>query len=205
MDSIEMNQGKISVPWHCSFCNIVDTHDSCLLQNSIGTFDPDPDYHGVYGGADNSIVSSVGATLSSQTQKSRFSAAPGHGIYNNGGGGSIYTADDQSFEQYFRNQQDVPERQEEILEVFAPAGKVGVVIDTPNNGVPVVHNIKESCPIKDQLQVGDRLIAVDDEDVRNMTAVMVSKLISQKSSNETRKFTVGRVVMVGAGANGGIA
>ena len=99
----------------------------------------------------------------------------------------------------------MPERQEEILEVFAPAGKLGVVIDTPNNGVPMVHNIKESCPIKDQLQVGDRLIAVDDEDVRNMTAVMVSKLISLKSSNETRKFTVGRAVLVGNGTNSAIS
>jgi len=170
---------------------------------SIGTFDPDPDYHGVYGGADNSIVSSVGATLSSQTQKSRFSGTH-PGLFPNSGG-SIYTADDQSFEQYFRNQQEVPERQEEILEVFAPAGKLGVVIDTPNNGVPMVHNIKESCPIKDQLQVGDRLIAVDDEDVRNMTAVMVSKLISLKSSNETRKFTVGRAVLVGNGTNSAIS
>lgn len=164
---------------------------------SIGTFDPDPDYHGVYGGADNSIVSSVGATLSSQTQKSRLSNVNGMGVL---GSGTVYTADDQSFEQYFRNQQteSSPPREEEILEVFAPAGKLGVVIDTPNNGVPVVFNIKESCPIKDQLQVGDRLIAVDDEDVRNMTAVMVSKLISQKSSNETRKFTVGRTVTLGA-------
>ena len=169
-----------------------------MTHPSIGTFDPDPDYHGVYGGADNSIVSSVGATLSSQTQKSRLtngdSLINGMGVH--GAGGTIYTADDQSFEQYFRNQQTAasPPREEEILEVFAPAGKLGVVIDTPNNGVPVVYNIKESCPIKDQLQVGDRLIAVDDEDVRNMTAVMVSKLISQKSSNETRKFTVGRTV-----------
>jgi C-terminal processing protease CtpA/Prc len=38
--------------------------------------------------------------------------------------------------------------------------------------------------------VGDKLVAVDDVDVRNMTAVDVSKLISKKSGQAKRKLTI---------------
>lgn len=38
--------------------------------------------------------------------------------------------------------------------------------------------------------MGDKLVAVDDEDVRDMTAVQVSKLLSKKSGNESRKLTI---------------
>jgi PDZ domain-containing secreted protein len=157
----------------------------------------DPDYVGIYSGGnvdDPSIVSSVGGTIGSNTQKSKFSAmgsvlTPGM----NAGAQSIYTEDEQSFEDHLRNRRQNVQR-EEYFDIFAPGGKLGVVIDTPNSGAPIVHNIKDTCPIADQLRVGDKLICVDDEDVRSMTAVKVSKLISQKSNNPTRKFTISRVI-----------
>lgn len=112
---------------------------------------------------------------------------------------SVFTEDEQSFENHLRNRSkgnggSGVAQKEEYFDIYAPGGKLGVVIDTPNSGAPVVHNIKETCPIADQLRVGDKLIAVDDEDVRSMTAVKVSKLISQKSNNPTRKFTISRVI-----------
>ena len=56
--------------------------------------------------------------------------------------------------------------------------------DTPQfEGPPVVHAVKDSSVIADLIQVGDKLVAVDDEDVTNMTAIKVSKLISRKSAN----------------------
>jgi C-terminal processing protease CtpA/Prc len=79
---------------------------------------------------------------------------------------------------------------EQVLDIIAPAGKLGVVIDTPDDGAPVVHAVKDSSVIADQIQVGDKLIAVDDEDVRSMTAIKVSKLISKKSANPSRKLTI---------------
>jgi len=81
------------------------------------------------------------------------------------------------------------------LAVWAPPGKLGVVFDTPNDGSPVVHAIKDSSPIADKLQVGDKLIAVDDENVETMTAINVSKLISHKSANLTRKLSIMRPVV----------
>ncbi len=83
---------------------------------------------------------------------------------------------------------------EEMLDIFAPAGKLGVVIDTPNEGAPVVHAVKDSSPIVGKIQVGDKLVAVDDDDVRTMTAIKVSKLLSQRSNNEVRKLTVVRLI-----------
>ncbi len=163
--------------------------------HSIASYDPD--YNGIYNGGgtdDPSLVSSAGGTLGSQTQKSKFSAmgstfTPAQTL----GPQSIFTDDDQSFEQHLQNRRNGRQR-EQYFDIYAPGGKLGVVIDTPNSGAPVVHNIKDTCPIADQLRIGDKLIAVDDEDVRSMTAVKVSKLISQKSNNPTRKFTIARVV-----------
>jgi C-terminal processing protease CtpA/Prc len=40
------------------------------------------------------------------------------------------------------------------------------------------------------IEVGDRLIAVDEVDVRQMTPTKVSKLISKRSSNPMRKLTL---------------
>ncbi|KAG7366567.1 filamentous hemagglutinin family outer membrane protein [Nitzschia inconspicua] len=94
-------------------------------------------------------------------------------------------ADDGSFEQQFVDP-------EERFDVVAPAGKLGMVIDTPNGGVPVVHAIKETSVLSDQVQVGDRLLSVDGEDCTGMTAMQVSKLISLKSEKPARVLVFSR-------------
>eukprot|EP00978_Attheya_sp_CCMP212_P012870 scaffold32139_cov47-Attheya_sp.AAC.1 len=106
---------------------------------------------------------------------------------------SIFS-DDASFEQHYAagNHQV----KEEVIDVYAPAGKLGVVIDTPDEGAPCVFAIKESSVIADKLKVGDKLVCVDDEDVRSMTAIKVSKMISRKSANATRKLTIVRTSIV---------
>jgi hypothetical protein len=81
-----------------------------------------------------------------------------------------------------------------ILEIYAPSsGKLGVVIDVPaNSTTQVVHAIKDNCPIRirKEINVGGQLLAMDEEDVRNMTAVEVSPLISRKSLQQATKLTV---------------
>lgn len=67
------------------------------------------------------------------------------------------------------------------FEVEVPPGKLGMVIDTPNGGVPVVHALKAESALSAKVKVGDRLVAVDGDDVTCMSAVQVSKLISLKS------------------------
>lgn len=88
-------------------------------------------------------------------------------------------SDDASFERQY-------DEQEEIIEIVAPPGKLGVVIDTPNGGSPIVHAIKDTSILADKIRVGDTLISVDDEDTREMSAIKVSRLISTRSQNPSR-------------------
>ena len=114
-------------------------------------------------------------------------------------GASFESNDPQQQQQQMllRNQQYNREAyHEQVMIIEAPAGKLGVVIDTPDDGAPVVHAVKDSSVIADQIQVGDKLIAVDEEDVRSMTAIKVSKLISKKSANPSRRLTIVRSVAV---------
>ena len=63
-----------------------------------------------------------------------------------------------------------------IIEIFIPAGKLGIVIDaSPENGCAYVSEILDGCPIRNEMKakVGDKIIKVDDEDVFNMKAIFV--------------------------------
>lgn len=97
-------------------------------------------------------------------------------------------ADDTSFEEQFSNHATHGEH----FSVVAPSGKLGMVIDTPNGGIPVVHAIKDTSVLADQVCVGDRLMSVDGEDCSGMTAMQVSKLISLKSEKPARVLVFAR-------------
>lgn len=166
-------------------------------EGSVATVDYD--YSGVYGGGE-SIISSVGGTLGdSTTRGGKSSTGPVSTQYSQPSllNDNVYNAasfaSSNSSNNRFHQQSSGVTREEQI-DIFAPAGKLGVVIDTPDTGAPVVHAIKETSPIADKLQVGDKLIAVDDESVRNFSAIKVSKLISRKSTNSARKLTILRMV-----------
>lgn len=60
-----------------------------------------------------------------------------------------------------------------------------MVVDTPNGSVPVVRAIKPESILVGQVQIGDRLIAVDQQDVTRMTAIDVSNMVSLRQ-NKTR-------------------
>ena len=80
---------------------------------------------------------------------------------------------------------------EELVHVVAPAGKLGVIVDMPPTGPPAfVCEVKDSSPLLDEIFVGDKIVAVDGEDVQTMSAVNVSKLLGRKSRNEQRRITV---------------
>ena len=89
------------------------------------------------------------------------------------------------------DQEYVPESMEEQFELEVPPGKLGMVIDTPNGSSPIVHAVKPESVLANKVLVGDRLLAVDGDDVTAMTAVQVSKLISLKS-DQTRALTFAR-------------
>jgi C-terminal processing protease CtpA/Prc len=141
------------------------------------------------------MVSSSGGTFGSNTHGlsanlDPHSAARGAALGAAGGGSA---SDSGSFDAQFSSPANM---REEVMNVNAPPGKLGVVIDTPDDGAPVVHAVKDSSVIAHLVQVGDLLVAVDDEDVREMTAIKVSKLISRKSANPSRKLTIVRQTVV---------
>ena len=94
--------------------------------------------------------------------------------------------DDASFEKQYCEQQ-------ELIEINAPAGKLGVVIDTPVGGIPLVHAIKDTSVLADKVRVGDQLVSVDDVDTTQLSAIEVSKLISSRANNPCRQLVFLRV------------
>ena len=50
--------------------------------------------------------------------------------------------------------------------------------------------IKETCPIADQIFLGDKVIAVDGEDVQKVSAKKVCQMLAQRCDNEEREITV---------------
>ena len=173
----------------CRRSNSGSEEPSGLSQVSSRQFNPgeetvgttDYDYSKAYGGNSNFSLSDAGGTLGERTGQSAGD------LMHQSGNNTIFSEDPTYTEAYTSGR-------EEMIDVYAPAGKLGVVIDTPNDGAPIVHAVKDSSPIADKIQVGDKLVAVDDQDVRTMTAVQVSKLISKKSVNASRKMTVIRNV-----------
>lgn len=61
------------------------------------------------------------------------------------------------------------------ITISVPAGKLGMVLDDPEEGGSAyVSEVKETCPVKDQIRVGDRVVAVDNDDVSEKKAVDIS-------------------------------
>ena len=86
----------------------------------------------LYGGS----VSSEGITLGNQSfaTSAFFSVADG--------GRSRCMSDDSFFEQ------SCTSLNMDVINVFAPSGKLGIALDTPDNsGAPIVHYVKEVSPI----------------------------------------------------------
>jgi len=77
-----------------------------------------------------------------------------------------------------------------VYTVYAPKGKLGIVLENPDREGPIVYIIKEMSPLLNKLAVGDRLIAVDEVVVRDMSPTKISKLISKRSANPMRKLTL---------------
>jgi hypothetical protein len=72
--------------------------------------------------------------------------------------------------------------------VVAPAGRLGIVIDTTLEG-PVVHTVKPDSPLKGVLFVGDIIVAIDDVDTKAMTATSITSLMVKTAAQE-RTLTI---------------
>jgi hypothetical protein len=110
------------------------------LLSSVATVDYD--YSKAYGGGADHSVSSAGGTFGSNRMRSvpiRESWLLEALLL------WVGYSDDGSYGA------GAPNVREELIDVYAPAGELGVVIDTPDDGAPVVHAIKDSSVIADKL------------------------------------------------------
>jgi len=82
----------------------------------------------------------------------------------------------------------------EMFEVRAPPGLLGLVLETMEDGVPVVSDVKSTSVLRDEVLVGDRLISVDGIDVVFMLASDVSQIIASKQRKAERVFNFSRAV-----------
>ena len=80
-------------------------------------------------------------------------------------------------------------KQGDTYDVFAPTGPIGIVVDTSKLG-PAVHSLKSTSPMLGLINPGDLIIALDDEDTRNMTAASLTRLMAKKSRQRERKITL---------------
>jgi len=89
---------------------------------------------------------------------------------------------------------DIPH--EVIIDIKIPPGRVGCIIDSsPKNG-PYICEIDDTSPLRDELCVGDRIVAVDDVDVRRFNAINVSKLLGRRCHNDERILTIMRQLFI---------
>lgn len=80
----------------------------------------------------------------------------------------------------------------EIVDILAPPGVLGLVLDSPDDGWPVIHAVKSESVIADNVTIGNRVMSIDGTDVRNHTSFHLSTLLNE-SSQEKKKVTVLRV------------
>jgi hypothetical protein len=76
-----------------------------------------------------------------------------------------------------------------LYDVFAPAGPIGIVVDTTKHG-PAVHSLKPTSPMLGLITPGDLIVGLDDMDTRNMTAASLTRLMARKSNQKERKITL---------------
>jgi len=95
---------------------------------------------------------------------------------------------------------DLPENtKRKYLEVYAPSGPIGITVDD-SEGAPIIFAVSRMSSVANKVLVGDRLIAVDNEDVKKLNALEISELIGKKSANPKRKLSIIRFVVDGEDA-----
>jgi len=81
---------------------------------------------------------------------------------------------------------------EDRVEVEAPPGMLGLVLESDSEGFVTVCDVKERSPLADRIIFGDKLVAVDDVDVTVMPVGSVMHLIASRQANPVRKLTFNR-------------
>jgi C-terminal processing protease CtpA/Prc len=76
--------------------------------------------------------------------------------------------------------------------VQAPKGKLGLTLQTSDEGCPTVCKIQPTSPLYGKVRVGDRLHSVDGRDVSMVLSDTVARIIASRENHENRTLVFGR-------------
>lgn len=89
----------------------------------------------------------------------------------------------------YYDEEDDDGDEEDIYDVFAPPGPIGIVVDSTPKGC-VVHSLRKTSSMQGLINPGDLIVALDDEDVTALDASELTKLMARKAQQTERKFTL---------------
>jgi hypothetical protein len=135
----------------------------------------------------NSLVPADDNTLDAQSMFAEEAPGGGSDSLSNTLSNSLVPADD--------NTLDAQYAADEQFEVLAPAGVLGLILETNKDGVPTITKIMPTSALADQVQIGDRLLTVDGIDVSVMLESDVSRLIAFRKEAPVRKFVFTKPMM----------
>mmetsp|Transcript_16967 Transcript_16967/g.26525 ORF Transcript_16967/g.26525 Transcript_16967/m.26525 type:complete len:408 (-) Transcript_16967:130-1353(-) len=77
------------------------------------------------------------------------------------------------------------------IHILAPKGRLGItLVNLPEGGPPYVTQVSRRSPLFGMLQLGDRIVAVDRDDVQLVSARNVKKLLARKKRHPQRQLTI---------------
>ena len=76
-------------------------------------------------------------------------------------------------------------RKGKYYDVHAPAGPLGIIIDTTPEG-PMIHSLKPTSHLLGKVSPGDLIVGLDNVDTRNMTAATFTRLMAKRSQGERK-------------------
>jgi hypothetical protein len=79
-----------------------------------------------------------------------------------------------------------------LVEITAPKGKLGIVLDTVEGKGPIVHRVQSESPLKGKVFEGDIIVSINGVDTRPMDATKITTIMIETAENE-RQLVVERV------------
>ena len=88
--------------------------------------------------------------------------------------------------------QRFPSKLNKCFDVKAPPGKLGIIVEAENGGMPVVYGIKKDSPLFGRVRRGDHLCRVDGQNCMGMSTMEITKLLQSKKNKSSRVLEFSR-------------
>ena len=140
---------------------------------------------------DGSTIQSDAHTVSIQSDSEYLRAHKAAHGHRKGSLKSVYEEDEESSTPSAAfSLEEIMSHPHETIDVRVPPGKLGIVMDSSASGHPMIYSVKPGSAMEGQVEMGDRLIQVDNMDVSRMTAREVAELITDSRKQERRMVFV---------------